>query len=329
MKRHLTLLLLLLTATACATAPAGRGATDAAAVAVQAAKPDPRPFAQVLGPVAAEGATELRVLDVGQGDGVLIRGPGGKTVLVDAGTGKGGLAAVAELAKLGLARVDIAVITHPHLDHMGGFIRMFDKVAFGEFLDSGYPHTSKTFIRLLNEIEKRGIPLRKVRRGEKIDLGGGATMSVLAPEEPLFHGTRSDANANSIVLRVDVGDVCAVLAADAEAETEERIEASGDSIRCPVLKVAHHGGSHSTSDTWLAAVKPAVAVISVGARNRYGHPREDTLDRLEAVGARVYRTDRDGTVVVRTDGKRVMVIIENQQTPVAPAQPAAAVGGQS
>ena len=324
MTRHRALLPLLAAAAfACSTTATGPRAGSVVGPAQQA---EPGPVPAIFGPVAAEGAVEIRVFDVGQGDGIMIRVPGGKTVLVDAGTGKGGLRMAAALKRLGVTKVDMAIATHPHLDHMGGFLRLFDKVWVGRFYDPGVPESSKTYARLLQELETRRISVEPLRRGTTLDLGGGATLHVLAPEEPLFHGTRSDANANSIVLRLDVGDVCAVLTGDAEAETEERVAASGENIRCPVLKVAHHGGHYSTTDDWLSRVQPDLAVISVGARNRYGHPHEDTLRRLEGVGARVYRTDRHGTVVIRTDGERIMVIVENEQ---APAGPAAAVEGAS
>ena len=284
----------------------------------------------LFSPVPAAGALEVRIIDVGQGDAILIRSATGETALIDAGPGSGGKKVARECERLGIRRIDHAILSHAHQDHMGGYLRLFDKVEVGAVVDPGFAHGTKTYARFLKHVEDTGLPYIVARRGLEIPLGPQAKLVILGPEDPLFRGTRSDANANSLVARLDVGEVCMVFTGDAELETEERIVASKQRLRCPVLKVAHHGSKHSTSDGWVAAVKAKVAIVSVGRRNRYGHPDDGVIRRLEASGARVYRTDLDGTVVIRTDGRRVMIITETanpERVPREAVPPATAVGG--
>lgn len=281
----------------------------------------------ILGPVVEAGALDVRVLDVGQGDAILIRGPDGAIVLIDAGPGSGGPRVLEACRRLGIRRIDRVIVSHAHLDHIGGFQRLLGQIEVGEVIDPGFAHGAKTYERFLNKVRGLGVPYTVARRGMEIPLGKGARLVLLSPEEPLLAGTRSDANANSVVGRLDFGDVCMVLSADAELPTEDRILDSQQAIRCPVLKVAHHGSRHSTSRRWLSAVRPQVAVISAGAKNRYGHPADEAIARLEEAGATVYRTDLHGTVLVRTDGRRVMVATENAPEHQAAAPAAAAAGG--
>ncbi len=274
----------------------------------------------VLGPVALEGTLELRVVDVGQGDGMIIRGPDGTIAVMDAGHGSGGLKISDELRRMGANRIDYAILSHAHLDHLGGFLRLMKKnIEIREVVDPAFPHTGKTYKRFLKLVEDKGVKYTVARRGMEISMGEGTKLVLLAPEDPLFRGTRSDPNANTIVARLDYGEICMVLTGDAELPTEDRVLDSKQHIRCPILKVAHHGSAHSSSERWLETVHPEIAIISAGNRNRYGHPAPETLGRLEAVGARVYRTDQHGTISVRTDGRRVMVVTTHTPIQAAPA----------
>jgi len=233
-------------------------------------------------------------------------------VLIDAGTGRGGLAVAKALKHLGVRTLDYVVVSHAHQDHIGGFLRLFDEVEIKQVLDPGFQHSTRIYERFLDNVKRRGIPYRRALRGESIDLGKGVRLQLLAPEEPFIRGTRSDSNSNSVVARVDMGSICAVLTGDAELETEERLIASKQRLRCPLLKVAHHGSRYSSSEAWLNEVRPVVAVISAGHKNRYGHPARETLRRLEQVGARIYRTDLHGTVTIRTDGTHVTVTTQSE-----------------
>ncbi len=272
-------------------------------------------FAGLPQPLAlADDGVPLRVhvLDVGQGDAILISSPAGKHVLVDAGTPESTQSLLARLEELVPGPLDLAVMTHPHADHIGGMAEVLRKKGAKLFLDPGFDHASKIYAGVVTALEELAIPVRRGQAGRKVDLGGGAVMELLAPSQPFHKNTRSDANANSIVARLTFGATAFYLAADSELETEERIlkeivKEKGQSIRSTVYKVAHHGSRHASSDALLAEIRPEIAVISAGKNNRYGHPTEEAIDRCRKAGARIYRTDLNGEVIFTSDGKSVMV----------------------
>lgn len=263
-------------------------------------------------PLAADLA--LHVLDVGQGDALLLlvgTGEGRKAVLFDTGPPAGAEAVLAALRQHGVGSIDLLVLSHAHLDHIGGALRVLDEVPVREVLDSGVPHTTRTYRQLLERFiklrEEGKLTYRLARRGMKIPLGPRTTLEVLAPEEPLISGSRSDVNANSVVVRLVHGKLAFLFPGDAERETEERLLGSGADLRAEVLKVPHHGSRHASTSALLTRVRPAFALISCGRGNDYGHPAPETLERLAAVKARILRTDVDGAIALLSDGERIEV----------------------
>lgn len=246
-------------------------------------------------------------MDVGQGDAALITSPTGKTVLIDGGPRESATAVTALLRERGVGSIDLVVLTHRHADHLGGIAAVVRTFGARMYMDAAFPHPSPAYAALLDALAAAKVPVRNAERGRKIDLGGGATMTLLGPPEPPITRSRSNVNANSVVLRVDYRQVGVLFAADAEANTERWLLGSGAELRASVLKVAHHGSRYSSTRAFLRAVGPKIAVISVGAGNDYGHPAEETLAALARLPARVYRTDLYGTVTVTTDGTRVEV----------------------
>jgi hypothetical protein len=177
----------------------------------------------------------------------------------------------------------------------------------------------------LKTLESKQVALKLGEAGRNVDLGGGASMHLLAPSQPLFHGTRSDANANSIVVRVTYGKTAFYLSADSETETEQAVLKSGEEIGSDVYKVAHHGSRHSSGRDLLERIHPKIAVVSVGAGNDYGHPTRAALDRLEAVHAEILRTDLDGEIVLKSDGEKVTYSTEKGGGLAGPAPAVATV----
>jgi len=248
---------------------------------------------------------EVRVLDVGQGDAIFIRSPAGKTVLVDAGPPDAARRLTARLKELVHGQIDLVLMTHPHADHIGGMEQIIRELGARIFMEPGYDHPSPLYAKVLKAVESNNVQLKVGKAGNNVDLGGGAVMHLLAPDAQLFSSTRSDSNANSIVVRLTYGKTAFYLAADSEAETEKRILASGEELGSDVYKVAHHGSRYSSTAELLEKIHPRIAVISVGAGNDYGHPTRQAIDRLEGVKAEVVRTDLDGEVALRSDGEKV------------------------
>ena len=258
----------------------------------------------LVGPVL-----RVDIIDVGQGDSILIRTPDGADALIDAGERDYGPKVVDYLRQMGVRRLDLVVMSHPHSDHIGGMPAVLEAFPVARVFDSGYAHGSAVQEHVLRLIEAGKIPYRRARSGTVVSLGAHTRLEVLAPPDRLLRGTNSDANNNSVVIRLVFGRVRMLFTGDIEREGEGRLIASRRDLESQVLKVAHHGSSDSTSLELLRLVRPDYVVISVGAHNEYGHPSRKTLRRLskERTGAELFRTDKNGTVRFLTDGRRIVV----------------------
>ena len=247
-----------------------------------------------------ESGGDLRAyfLDVGQGDSTLILFKN-LTILIDAGEQEKGDVVVRDLQSLGIARIDLLVATHPHSDHIGGMETVIGAVPVTRVVDAGMPHPSPLYARFLDAVEARHIPYTVVHEGDTINLNPALRILVLSPQE---QQSGDDLNDNSVVLRISYGTFNILLTGDAGFAAENRMLATGYALDAEILKVAHHGSIYSTGGRFLERVHPEVAVIPVGAANPYGHPADATLAALEQAGCTVYRTDRDGDILVKSDG---------------------------
>jgi competence protein ComEC len=277
-------------------------------------------------PVVHSGQLEVTAIDVGQGDSLLVAGPAGRTMVIDAG-GPTGAAANAENAAGSSAfdigeevvspylwsrqmrRIDVLVLTHAHSDHMGGMPAVLRNFRPRELWVAVDPD-SERYRELLAAAWSLGVRVRHLRAGDHIDWGS-VGVDVLAPART-YANAGPPVNDDSLVLHLQFGKASALLEGDAQAASEEAMVARarpGDpSARIgpdTLLKVGHHGSRTSTTPEFLALAAPEDAVISVGANNTFGHPRAEVLDRLVHAHARVYRTDRDGatTFLLSPDGR--------------------------
>jgi competence protein ComEC len=262
---------------------------------------------------APDGKLHVYFFDVGQGDATLIISPTGYTVLVDAGPTSAGTHLTHRLPELLTGALDLVILTHPHPDHHGGLAAVVQAVGARKLLEPQLPGTSSEYDALLTalgggEVEifspapSPSAPAEPLR----LPLGGGAELAVLwprAPTEPLLEGEPTQ-ELNSIVLRLAYGDTSVLLAGDAREQTERHLLARQARLDATLLKVGAHGAGVASSADFLRAVQPQAAIISTGGRHARGGPAQAVLSRLEAVGARVFRTDRDGEVRAESDGQR-------------------------
>lgn len=254
--------------------------------------------------LAHAGDVVVDMLDIGQGDAILIRTPANKNILIDAGDRGDGV--LDKLVALGVDHLDLIIATHPHADHVGSMEAVVRAFPPKVYIDSGLAHTTATYSGLMRAVEENpAIAYKTAVAGTVFNLDDGAKLEVLLPEgTKRFSGTRSDLNSNSVVTRLTHGSDCFLFIGDSEEPTERALIEKNVG-QCDVLKVAHHGSNHSSIQAFLDVVKPTTALISVGVANRYHHPGGDTLKRLEAVHATVYRTDRDGRITALSTGKGV------------------------
>jgi len=250
----------------------------------------------------------LRVtfLDVGQGDATLVELPDGPRLLVDGGPGGARRFDVGEhvlapfLWNRPLARLDAVALSHWDIDHSGGLAAVLRHFRVDEFWESGRPGTGAP--ETVAALERSRAPRRVLGAGQRLWLGR-SPVTVLGPAT----GPVPTGNDQSLVLRLDWRGVSLLLTGDLGTHGEAALLDRGEPLRALVLKVAHHGSRTSSGTPFLDAVRPVLAVVSVGVRNPFRHPSPEALARLDAVGARVFRTDRDGAVILETDGRVLRV----------------------
>ena len=294
--------------------PARAMLTAASAIALLVLEPLVRPHRPL---------TEVHVIDVGQGDAIAIRTRRNQWILVDAGRswlgGDAGRSTVVPyLARRG-GSLALFVLSHPHADHVGGAASVFAAMRPARFLDPGYVGTSAPYLAALGEATRERIPWQRVRPGDSLRVDE-VTLTTLAPDSAWASGL-SDANLASTVMMARIGRVRFLFTGDAEAAEEEWLLArNAEGLAADVLKVGHHGSRTSTTPRFLAAVRPRLALVSVGAHNAYRHPSPEVMQSLHDAGAQVLRTDRAGTIVVRTDGRHLEVEAREERWSI-PEQP--------
>lgn len=258
----------------------------------------------------APGWLRLTTIDVGQGDAVLLQLPTRQSLLVDTGgtSGRfdvGDRVVTPALWASGVRRLDWLLVTHADLDHIGGAASVLTNFRPREIWDGVPVERDVERQALRNLAVASGVPWRQVQRGDVLSLGP-VEIAALNPPLPEWERPRVR-NDDSVVLRVRFGDVEFLLTGDVGESAEQEMPLGDDRARIRILKVAHHGSRSSSSPAFVGAYAPQVAIASAGRSNPFGHPSPSVLERLRAAGARVFRTDRDGAVIVETDGRIVNV----------------------
>jgi len=241
--------------------------------------------------------SELHVhfIDVGQGDSILID-LGSNEVLIDGGEKSSGV--IDYVSNYIDGPLEVMVATHPHADHIGGLIKVLEVFQVEEIWLNGDTSTSSTYQEFMVAVNAEQAEVNYAKRNGTIS-SKNLNFSILNPPDALF-GTM---NNNSIVLRLKYGNTEFLFTGDAEKEAEASMFTAGNELQAQILKVGHHGSRTASTKAFLGRVEPKVAILMVGENNRYGHPHQETLTALIEIGAKIYRTDTDGTIIVLTDGK--------------------------
>ena len=264
---------------------------------------------------ATQGEITVKVLNIGQGDSILIQ-TGEKTVLVDTSDVDERDKLRAELKKADVKKIDTIILTHPHADHIGGMDVLLNEYPVGMVYDNGMPSTSKLYLGYVKKLKEKKIERKGLVAGDRVDLGGGAVFEVLGPSAQLVKegnvkGYKHDPNNESVVGRLVFGDFSMMLTGDAEKKEEQAILAADSAnVKSTILKSGHHGSKTSSSADFLRAVQPEAALISCGVNNDYGHPHKETMKKYHALNIPIYVTAENGTITVTSDGKTYKIVPE-------------------
>ena len=249
-----------------------------------------------------EGELVVRFINVYQGDCALLS-CNGHHVIIDGGPRDASSKVYSIVSDIGIKKLDAMIATHPDADHIGGLAAALNaascKVCYCS--ESESDGELYTFTTLLKTLAKKGCPVVVPQPGDSFSFGG-ATVTFVGPVQRL-----ENENDNSLVCRVDFGKTSFLFTGDMEHAGEDALVGAKANLAADVLKVAHHGSSSSSTPAFLKAVHPKYAVISVGSKNDYGHPTARTLDRLDQVGAKIYRTDLDGSIIMKSDGSKIAI----------------------
>lgn len=280
------------------------------------------------------GELKVAFLDVGQGDSILILSPSGKPLLIDGGNAGQEETIFKWLKKFGINdRIEIVILTHPVEDSVGGLIKVIDKYDVGNIFDPGMSFSTYLYERFLELImtkqdelgasdameskladvlaQKMHYEFYNPHAGDILSWDPDVELVVLSPNR-LFHNTSSDANNNSLVIKLVYNNISFLFTGGIETEAEKYLAGQGSKINATFLKVPHHGAGTSCNPFFLNMVKPKESIIMVGANNKYGYPSSQTLERLQKIGSKIYRTDLNGTILVTTDGIKYTITPEKK-----------------
>lgn len=249
--------------------------------------------------------TEMKVhyIDVSQGDSELIQ-VNGKNMLIDSGPRSSEKDLINYLNNLNIKKLDYVIATHPHEDHIGNMDEVIKNFEIGEFYAPKVTTTTKTFEDMIKALKSKNLKINVLNENtNSIDLGKNTKVQVFSPKEDFKD---KDLNNYSPIMKITYGKNSFLFTGDAETPVEEYVLSKGYNISSDVLKSGHHGSKTSSSEKFLQKVDPSVTIISCGTNNKYGHPNKETLEKLSKVKSKVYRTDKDGNIVLISNGTDIV-----------------------
>lgn len=277
---------------------------------------DSVPDAAVNSFIQKDADLEIHFIDVGQGDCSLIMWKGA-SVLIDCGEREQAETVKNYLKKQGVKKLDYIIATHPHADHIGGMGDIISEIEVGKVIaprvSNKMTPTSKVYERFLQALKNKSLKLTAAKPGTSYTLSGTSETEKTPPKFEILAPVDDydDLNDYSVVIRLTYGSTSYLFTGDAEKRAEKDILAGGADVDSDVLKMGHHGSSTSSSEDFYEAVSPKICVIQCGSGNSYGHPHKETVKKVEDSGAKLYRNDTDGTVIVYSDGDEIFVRTSN------------------
>lgn len=243
----------------------------------------------------------VHYIDVGQGDSILIQ-VNNKNLLIDSGPKSDRKKLFSYLSSLYLDKLDYVIATHPHDDHIGNMAEVIKKYNVSKFYAPKVQSSTKTFEQMIDALKSKNLKINVIKKGtNSINLGENTKISVFSPTKDSYE----DLNNYSPVIKIEYGNTSFLFTGDAQEDVEKDILANNEDIEADVLKIGHHGSSTSTGEGFLSKVNPSISVISVGKDNMYNHPSENTIKHLTENNIIIYRTDKDGTILLCSDGYKI------------------------
>jgi competence protein ComEC len=248
----------------------------------------------------------IHFIDVGKGDSTFILLPWGENILVDVGSPSGGVKVVQYLKHQGIKKINHLILTHPHYDHIGGIFYLESEFEILNFYDNGFSNfESEFYTDYVKYVRNNLLKYHILQAGESLNFGK-IYIEVLNPQLP----PTGNLNTDSIVLRIIYNRIKILLTGDLDKIGEKRLLKSKVDISSNILKIAHHGDNDAASEYFLKNVKPEVAVISISMIDRFARPNQNVLKRLNRIGTKIYRTDLNGNIIIKTDGKSYLIETE-------------------
>lgn len=243
----------------------------------------------------------VHYIDVGQGDSILIQ-VNNKNILIDAGPKSDKKKLLNYLSALNLDKLDYVIATHPHEDHIGNMADVINDYNVLAFYAPKVQSTTKTFEKMVEALKSKNLKINVIKKGtDSINLGENTKVTVFSPTKDSYENL----NNYSPVIKIEYGKTSFLFTGDAEKDIEKEILSTNEDISADIIKVGHHGSSTSTTKDFLNKVNPSIGVISVGEDNTYNHPNDDTINHLNENKVTIYRTDKDGTVILSSDGSNI------------------------
>lgn len=249
----------------------------------------------------------IDILDIGQGDSILIQTPEKHRILIDGGPDESVIDQLDEVMPFWDRSIDVVIPTHPQADHITGLASVIQRFHIGQYADTPAKSTIDSYKEIMKDIEQENIPEINYTRGSIIKLDSNITIDSLWPPQDADWNKVADLNDVAQVCLLKYGNFSALFTGDAGANIDRQLEALGDDMPVDVLKVGHHGSKTGTDQQYLAKIHPLISVISVGAHNTYGHPAPSTLKQLQQVGSSIWRTDLAGRIEIHVDRSGISV----------------------